>query len=96
MGRCTDKNDLASLFPIPCEANDTTGIGDGVILRFKTFYLKIYDYPGGDSWAIQGFIYGYPNPIFVHRVPYHQMRSYASQFIQDDYLRSFRAACRQT
>lgn len=89
MGRCVDKNNLASYFPLPCETVNTGGIRDGIVLKFKTFYLKIYDAENG-GWSVQGFLYGNDTAVFVHQVNQHQIRSYASQFVNDDYLRMFR------
>ena len=77
---------LHELFPLPCESFSTAGIGDGVILKFRTFYLKIYDRPKDGAYLVQGFTYNKRNPLIIDHVPWTQMRKYAEQFNKEDYL----------
>lgn len=86
-----EMDNLHELFPLPCEQFRTDGIGDGVILKFKTFYLKIYD-DNKDAYAytIKGYLYNSPNPTIVDLVPYNKMREYASKFRSEDYLGKIR------
>lgn len=78
---------LHELFPLPCEHFRTDGIGDGVILKFKTFYLKIYDCDSElCSYTVKGYFYCDPNPTIVDIVPYNKMREYAARYKSDDYL----------
>ncbi len=82
-----EKENLHDLFPLPCEQFRTNGVGDGVILKFKTFYLKIYDYDTDVcSYVVQGYLYHNQNPTIVDIVPYNKMREYASKFRSDDFL----------
>lgn len=83
----TDKDDLPSLFPLPCQYSETRGIGDGCILKFKTFYLKIYDDEPKNGYIIQGYHYNKKGIVFEDRVPINQIKKYASQFNKEDYLR---------
>ena len=82
-------NELSRLFPLPCEEIPTRGIQDGIILKFKTFYLKIY--PSIDDISSYT-VYGYrktgsqSTEVFKHIVSYSKMKRYASQFISDNYL----------
>lgn len=81
-----DKSDLKELFPLPCTYVETRGIGNGIILKFKTFYLKIYDDLKNDSYIVKGFRYTESNSIFEDSIRTKQMREYASQFRKEDYL----------
>jgi hypothetical protein len=81
------KNELASYFPLPCKRIDTSGLQKGIILKFKTFYLKIYDTEKVEStYTIAGYLYKFQNPVFVDYVKVNDIRRYASQFREEDYL----------
>jgi hypothetical protein len=66
----------------------TRGMAEGIILRFKTFYLKIYPASNDTSmYVVYGFSLLSPNKeMFKHEVPISKMTRYASQFISEDYL----------
>lgn len=72
-----DKIDLGELFNMPCETIRTNGVQDGVVLKFASFYLKIYDAEKKDSYIVEGYRYGISAPIFTDCVPYKHMRRYA-------------------
>ena len=80
---------IGSLFPLECLSYPTRGMSDGIILRFKTFYLKIYQ---AEDNTLDYIIYGYslekdnPKEVFQHRVPSSKMKRYASQFDSENYL----------
>lgn len=76
----TDKTNMAELFHQPCEEIQTTGIQQGTILKFATFYLKIYNFDKEDSYIIEGYKYGINSAIFTDIVPTNKMRSYAAKF----------------
>lgn len=80
MSRNTDKNNLAELFNKPCECIQTRGTQQGIILKFTTFYLKIYDSDEEDSYIVEGYKYGINSAIFTDIVPTNKMRSYAAKF----------------
>lgn len=80
MSRNTDKSNLADLFREPCECIQTSGTQQGIILKFHTFYLKIYDSDKEDSYIVEGYRYGYDSAIFTDIVPTNKMRNYASKF----------------
>lgn len=84
--------ELADMFPLQCELVEATGISDGIILKFKTFYLKIYNDKKMNGYVIQGFLYGKQNPVIIDRVKETQMRAYAAQFTMEDHLRWMIAA----
>lgn len=74
------------MFPLPSLVTETRGIGDGLVLKFKTFYLKIYD-DKDDTYIVQGFLYNRVNPVIIDRVKTNQFRRYAEQFTREDYLK---------
>ena len=84
---CIDKSELGELFPLPCTLVETRGIGNGVVLKFKTFYLKIYDSIKDDSYIVKGFRYTESNPVFEDKVRMNKIREYALQFRREDFLR---------
>lgn len=73
-------NDLAKLFPWHCSCVKTRGTQEGTILKFPTYYLKIYDGKNGNSYIVQGYRYDSGNPIFTDNIPVSKMREYASKF----------------
>lgn len=80
---------LGSIFPLECYSFPTRGMADGIILRFKTFYLKIYQAEDNTcDYIVYGYSLEYNNPkeVFVHRVPSSKMKRYASQFDSENYL----------
>ena len=83
-----DKGWIQSLFPMHSTAIHTTGgICDGLILKFKSFYLKIYDADGDNPrYLIQGYRYGEDDPVFEDYVNRSDMRKYANQFNIEDFL----------
>jgi hypothetical protein len=89
----TSKDDLYKMFPLQCTTVPTDGIQVGVILKFKTFYLKIYDDKKSDSYIIQGFRYHEHNPVFVDKIPSYKILDFAKQFTREDYLLGFQEPC---
>jgi len=89
----TNRDDLQELFPLPSETIPTRGTQLGTIIKFKTFYLKIYDDQREDAYIVQGFRYHEQIPVFKESVPGFQMRKFASQFTQEDYLLRFQQPC---
>lgn len=75
-----DKSYLADLFKQPCTCVQTSGTQEGTILKFATFYLKIYDDEDNASYNVQGYRYNSPMRIFDDHVPANKMREYASRF----------------
>lgn len=62
----------------------TRGTEEGVILKYKTFYLKIYNL-SGMKYLVQGFNYGDQNPVFEDHVDFVEMIGYGSAW--KDYAR---------
>ena len=87
--RNTDKSNIHDIFPLPSQNIPTRGTNMGVILRFKTFYLKIYDDTGEDAYLIKGFLYHRPNPLFEEIVLARDLRTFAALFTREDYLKTF-------
>lgn len=86
-----DKTGIAELFPLPCDIVITSGSQEGVILKFKTYYLKIYE--DRESYYVEGYLYQDPKPTTIDTVSRHRMREFASMFRHDDYLSGYKLAC---
>ena len=71
------KDQLSSYFPYPCEIIPTTGIGGGVIVKFETFYLKIYNDINENHYIIEEYQYGNESPININSIHINKMREYA-------------------
>lgn len=91
--RFTEKGNLHKNFPLPSKNIPTTGVGEGVILRFNTFYLKIYDDDKSEAYIVQGFRYREQHPVFEYLVKMFEFRQFASQFTRENYLLEFQQPC---
>lgn len=89
----TNKEELHKLFPLKCTTILTDGVQAGVVLKFKTFYLKIYDDKKEDSYTIHGFRYHEQNPVFVENIRSWRMRDFASRFTKENHLIPFQKPC---
>jgi len=80
--------EIVQMFPLqPLSVINTTGIGFGLIVKYETFYLKIYDAERNRlSYDITGFLYGKAEPIFSFTVPYRQITEFTKQIDEDNYL----------
>ncbi len=73
-----DHDELYSCFRTPCvHISDTTGIGDGVIIRFAEFYIKIYDDPDDFAYKIYHYRYGNPNPFRFDHIKSQDLKKWA-------------------
>ena len=79
---------LSNLFPIQCSIHKTRGTHEGIIVKFNTFYLKIYN-NDNIEYRIQGFRYDYPVMIFEEIVNSNVLEDFCKQFNREDYLYSF-------
>lgn len=91
--RNTDKSTIHEVFPLPSLNIPTRGTNMGVILRFKTFYLKVYDDTGEDGFLIKGYRYRKQIPVFEYIVLTKDLRRFAAQFTREDYLAGFDQPC---
>lgn len=83
----SDKEWIQSLFPMHSRSAVTTGIDEGLILKFRSFYLKIYDAGNAKSdYIIQGYRYDEDSPVFEDCVRRSKMREYCSEFNVEDFL----------
>jgi hypothetical protein len=82
------KNRIQQMFSLPCNSFTTRGMQDGIIIRFKTFYLKIYD--ENMSYDIKGYKYNEEQPVFEEIVSENKMREFCSKFKKEDYLMSIK------
>ena len=74
------KEEISSYFKYPHETIRTRGTQEGLILKFDSFYLKIYNDKVENSYIIEGYNYGDSSMIFLDRVHENRMREYASRF----------------
>lgn len=83
----SEKSELYNYFPLPCVTVHTTGMQLGIILKFRTFYLKIYDADNvQNSYIVEGWRYRDPRRVFEDVVSVNRIREYALQFNREDYL----------
>ena len=77
----TDIDLLISYFPCkPWQVIETRGTREGLILKFKSFYLKIYNANSENVYLVEGYRYGCNRLLLSDKVDYNKMREYASQF----------------
>lgn len=57
----------------------TRGTEEGVILKYRCFYLKVYN-ESGTNYLVQGYRYGDQVPRFEDHISLTKMMEYASQF----------------
>lgn len=94
MMRCTDKYELHKLFPLKCTMSfQTNGIQDGMVIRFKTFYFKIYDHRSEYAYIVKGYRYTHMNPVFIETIPVSKFMEFASMFNREDYLSRYHNHC---
>jgi hypothetical protein len=86
---CTAREDLHKLFPLRSRSFQTDGFQDGVVVRFRTFYLKIYDDRYEYAYHVAGYRYNEINPVFEECVPASKFKKFASQFTHEDHLMGF-------
>jgi hypothetical protein len=79
------ENRLENLFPLPCLTIITRGTQDGIIVKFKTFYLKIYN-RYDMTYDIKGYRYNEQLPIFEININDNKLREFCSKFTREDYL----------
>lgn len=89
----TNLETLHEAFPIPCESFETTGFQDGIVIRFKTFHLKIYDDERENAYIVYGYRYGENRPVFIYKVKWNDFKKFAAQFTQDNHLHFFGRMC---
>ena len=84
-------DEIPSLFPIPNQSFQIGIISDGIIIKFNTFYLKIYNYTESEDYCykVMGYLYQDDRLVFEDIVSCKQFKMYASQFTHDDWLYTF-------
>lgn len=85
----TSRDDLHKLFPLHPKSFTTDGFQDGVVIRFQTFYLKIYDDKFQYAYNVQGYRYNENHPVFEKAVKVSDFKKFASQFHHEDYLHEY-------
>ena len=75
-----EKDKIASYFKYPCEVIKTRGTQEGIILKFATFYLKIYDDNVENMYIVEGYRYDNTALVFRDKVAGNRMREYAAQY----------------
>ena len=87
-----DPDEISKYFPIWTDSNKAvvpTGFDSGIILRFKTFYLKIYDDQKSSGYNVIGCLYDTITPKVTWEVPYNDLQEFGSRFTHDNYLNDF-------
>ena len=69
-----DHLQLYKYFTLPCSVVDTDGTGQGVIVKFVQFYLKIYEDDQGYSYTIHWYRYGENMPFQTDHVDQNYFR----------------------
>ena len=77
---------MKDYFPYALSFLPTGGIGHGILVKFRTFYLKIYNHGRENAYVTEGWVYHHDAPVFVHSIPYNQFGAFAEQMDKDDYL----------
>jgi len=92
--RFKSENEISECFILPHTMVKTTGIGNGFILRFKTFYLKMYPNEKiASTYTVEGYRYNEGIPVFKDCIRLNDIKSYALRFTKEDYLNSFCEPC---
>lgn len=78
--------EIADKIGMPCEVVETTGIGYGVYIRYKTFYLRADDNDKTVAYRIRGYRYNENEPVFDYVVPCAELSKFTDQIRRDDYL----------
>ena len=78
--------ELVSQFPIIGQVLTMTGIGSGIVVKYRTFYLKIYDQPKDNCYSVTGYRYDSEEPVISYSVPVDLFGNFASQITEDNYL----------
>jgi hypothetical protein len=84
-----DTTALEALFgrlPIDCEIIPIAAIRLGIIVRFKTFYLKVYDERGSGTYSVIGYTHQARPPLINFSIPYDKMHEFTSQLTEDNEL----------
>lgn len=82
----SDSTQLQDMFKLKPKLVEAAGYGEGKILKFQTFYLKIYPDRANGYYIVQGYQYYRQNPVIIDKVRISQMRKYAEQFTREDGL----------
>jgi hypothetical protein len=81
-----DINVISQYFKLDHDATGTTGIGNGVIIKFKTFYLKIYDDIRNNHYNVEGYEYSISIPVKKWEIPYNRLKKFARSIKSDNFL----------
>lgn len=91
--RVSDMGHIAEMFPLPSTVVSTSGNMKGIIIRFKTFYFKVYQANFENTFNFQGFRYNEHNPVVDENVRRADLRAFAAMFNEHDYLEKFTDPC---
>ena len=81
MSLFNDKNKIAGYFRyMPWQIVETAGIREGLILKFGTYYMKIYNGDSQGEYLVEVYHYGCDIPYRRDYVPFNEMRDYAAKF----------------
>lgn len=80
MSEFINKDNIVNYFPYPpLQVIETRGNREGLILKFNTYYLKIYN-DCNCNYIIEKYVYNYNRAISIDKVPVSKIREYVSKF----------------
>ena len=80
-----DIDKISQYFKLDHEVIETTGIGHGVVIKFKTFYLKIYDDINHGHYDIEEYNYTITTPVKKWEITYCKFKRFAESFKYNDF-----------
>lgn len=76
---------LREYFPNATEVHLTGGLNYGHLVKYKNFYLKVYDSQKQEAMCqIEGYRYHVRDPMFVDTIPLNRLRSYG-KMVEDTF-----------
>jgi len=84
------EEEFTNAFPIQCRVVLQFEPEMVCIIRFATFYLKVYDHQEDrNCYIVQGGLYHKRDFSFSRYVPKNRFREFAQSFSRDDFLQSY-------
>lgn len=72
-----DRFHLREYIDSPCEIIDTSGEGDGEIIKFRTFYIKVYETDNRWTYTVLWYQYGNAIPFKTEHIDRDCIREWA-------------------
>lgn len=81
-----ETTEISQYFTLDHEVVETTGFGNGLVIKFNTFYLKIYDDIRNSCHIIEGYLYDHSLPVKTWKVTYGKIKGFAESIKCDNFL----------